>query len=188
MQPFLRRGVAAGFRIGYNRSHALGRASGNFPSVSHHSEAAAKYIEGEAEAERLFLASQPEDAHCNPVGLIPKSHQPGKFRLIVDLSAPLNRSVNDGIDSGLCSLSYASVDDAVLLVCEAGQGAFMAKLDLEAAYQHVPVHPDDQGLLAVKWGDEVYVDSALPFGLRSAPKIFTAVADGIAWCMSCSGI
>ena len=81
-----------------------------------------------------------------------------------------------------------SVDDAVWLVCEAGQGAFMEKLDLEAAYRHVPVHPDDQGLLAVKWGDEVHVDSALPFGLRSAPKIFTAVADGIAWCMSCSGI
>ena len=60
--------------------------------------------------------------------------------------------------------------------CEAGQGAFMAKLDLEAAYRHVPVHPDDQGLLAVKWGNEVYVDSVLPFGLRSAPKIFTAVA------------
>ena len=185
---FLRRGIAAGFRIGYDRSHALCQASGNFPSVSRHSEAAAKYIEGEAEAERLFLASQPGDAHCNPVGLIPKCHQPGKFRLIVDLSAPLNRSVNDGIDSGLCSLSYASVDDAVRLVCEAGQGAFMAKLDLEAAYRHVPVHPDDQGLLAVKWGDEVYVDSALPFGLHSAPKIFTAVADGIAWCMSCSGI
>ena len=185
---FLRRGIAAGFRIGYDRSHALGQASGNFPSVSRHSEAAAKYIQGEAEAGKLFPASQPGDAHCNPVGLIPKSHQPGKFRLIVDLSAPLNRSVNVGIDSGLCSLSYASVDDAVRLVCEAGQGAFMAKLDLEAAYWHVPVHPDDQGLLAVKWGDEVYVDSALPFGLRSAPKIFTAVADGIAWCMSCSGI
>ena len=71
---FLRRGIAAGFRIGYDRSHALGRASGNFPSVSCHSEVAAKCIEGEAEAGRLFLASQPGDAHCNPVGLIPKSH------------------------------------------------------------------------------------------------------------------
>ena len=118
---FLRRGIAAGFRIGYDRSHALGRASGNFPSVSRHSEAAAKYIEGEAEVGRLFLASQPGDAHCNPVGLIPKSHQPGKFRLIVDLSAPLNRSVNDGIDSGLCSLSYASVDDAVRLGVRQGR-------------------------------------------------------------------
>ena len=56
----------------------------------------------------------------------------------------------------------------------------MAKLDFEAAYQHVPVHSDDQGLLAVKWGDKVYVDSVLPFGLLSAPKIFMAVADGIA--------
>ena len=186
---FLRRGIAAHFYIGYNCSHTLGQTSGNFPSVSRHSEAAAKYIEGEEEVGRLFFASQPGDAHCNPVGLIPKSHKPGKFWLIVDLSAPLNRSVNDGIDLGLCSLSYASVDDAVLLVCDARQGAFMAKLDLAAAYQHVPVHPDDQGLLAVKcWGDEVYVDPALPFGLCSVPKIFTAVADGIAQYMSCSGI
>ena len=122
------------------------------------------------------------------MGIIPKSHQPGKFRLVVDLLAPLNRSVNDRIDSGLCSLSYASIDDAVRLVCEARQDAFMAKLDLEAAYWHMPVHPDDQGLLAIKWGDKVYVNSGLPFGLPSAPKIFTAVADGIAWCMSCSGI
>ena len=73
-----------------------------------------------------------------------------------------------------------SVDDPVWLVCEAGRDAFMAKLDFEAAYQHVPVHSDDQGLLAVKWGDKVYVDSVLPFGLLSAPKIFMAVADGIA--------
>ena len=108
------------------------------------------------------------------MGLIPKSHQSGKFRLIVDLLASLGRSVNDGIDSGLCSLSYASVDDPVRLVCEAGWGTFMAELDFEVAYQHVPVHPDDQGLFAVKWDDEVYVDSALPFGLLLAPKIFTA--------------
>ena len=59
---FLRRGIAAGFHSGYNHSHALGQASGNFPSVSRHSEAAAKYIEGEAEAGRLFFASQPGDA------------------------------------------------------------------------------------------------------------------------------
>ena len=78
-----------------------------------HRKASTFLIEGEVEAGRLFLASQPRDAHCNPMGLIPKSHQPGKFRLIVDLLAPLGRSVNDGIDSGLCSLSYVSVDDPV---------------------------------------------------------------------------
>ena len=35
---------------------------------------------------------------------------------------------------------------------------------------------------------EVYCDKALPFGLRSAPIIFNAVADGLSWAMICSGI
>lgn len=33
----------------------------------------------------------------------------------------------------------------------------------------------------------VYCDQALPFGLRSAPKLFTAVADGLAWALACQG-
>ena len=29
----------------------------------------------------------------------------------------------------------------------------------------------------MKWEDKVYIDAMLPFGLRSAPKIFNAIAD-----------
>ena len=47
------------------------------------------------------------------IGVIPKPHQPGKWRLITDLSSPKRESINDGIDLVLCSVSYASVDDAV---------------------------------------------------------------------------
>ena len=32
------------------------------------------------------------------------------------------------------------------------------------------------------------MDRALPFGLRSAPKIFSAVADMIAWALHCAGV
>ena len=60
--------------------------------------------------------------HCSPLGLVPKS-QPGKWRTIVDLSCPSGGSVNDGIDTDMCSLSYASVDDAVELITSLGQGA-----------------------------------------------------------------
>ena len=52
----------------------------------------------------------------------------------------------------------------------------MAKLDLKVAYKIIPVYPEDQPLLGIKW-QEVYVDQALPFDL------FTAVADGLAWAM-----
>ena len=44
--------------------------------------------------------------------MIPKQHQPGKWRLIVDLSHPKGASMNDGIEADLCSLSYVSIDDA----------------------------------------------------------------------------
>lgn len=31
------------------------------------------------------------------------------------------------------------------------------------------------------WEEQVYVDAALPFSLRSAPKIFTALVNAIGW-------
>ncbi len=64
----------------------------------------------------------------------------------------------------------------------------MAKLDVQAAYRLIPVHPDDRPLLGVQWGDAWYVDGMLPFGLRSAPKIFTAVADALEWCTRQRGV
>ena len=62
------------------------------------------------------------------------------------------------------------------------------KLNLKSAYRIVPVHPQDHHLLAVSWEGETYVDCALPFGLRSAPKIFSAVADMISWALHVAGI
>ena len=64
----------------------------------------------------------------------------------------------------------------------------MSKLDLMSAYRMVPIHQQDQWLLGIIWKTTVLVDRALPFGLRSAPKIFNSVADGLAWAMSCAGI
>ena len=48
----------------------------------------------------------------NRFGLVPKGHQPGKWRLIVDLSFPQGCSVNDAIEPEVCSLHYTSVDEA----------------------------------------------------------------------------
>jgi len=124
----------------------------------------------------------------SPIGLIPKPHQPGKWRLIVDLSSPAGASVNDAIDPNFCSLSCASVDDAVHIAHQLGKGTRLAKLDLKKAYRMIPVHPDDHDMLGIKIGPDTYVDTSLPFGLCSAPKIFSAVADALAWCLHCRGV
>ena len=83
------------------------------------------------------------------MGVIPKAHQPDRWRFIVDLSSPRAASVNDGIAPNLCSLSYVSIDVAARKICELGTGAMMAKLDIQSAYRHIPVHPDDRHLLGI---------------------------------------
>lgn len=58
----------------------------------------------------------------------------------------------------------------------------MAKIDIKSAYRLLAIHPQDRHLLGCRWQGSLYVDTALPFGLCSAPKIFNAVADAVAWC------
>ena len=57
----------------------------------------------------------------------------------------------------------------------------MAKFDVESAYRIVPVHPDDRYLLGMQWRGKYFIDMALPFALRSAPYIFSSVADLAEW-------
>ncbi len=53
---------------------------------------------------------------------------------------------------------------------------------------HTGYYPDDRYLLAVRWREDVYVDQALPFGLRSTPKLFTAFADALGWALCEAGL
>ena len=62
-----------------------------------------------------------------------------------------------------------------------GRGTLMAKMDIKEAYRLAPVHPEDRLLPGMTWQDTCYIDKTLPFGLRSAPLIFTALADGLEW-------
>ena len=110
-------------------------------------------------------------AHINRFGVISKSHQPGKWRLIVDLSYPKGRSVNDGVPKELCSMVYITIDDAIKKINDLGPGSLLAKIDIQGAFRLIPVHPVDRHLLAMEWNGKVLVDTCLPFGLRSAPKL-----------------
>ena len=112
------------------------------------------------------------DMQISRFGVIPKQNQPGKWRLILDLSSPSTYSVNDGIDKSWCSMRYASVDDAVNRILATGPGTLLAKMDIEHAHRNIPIHPSDRHLLGMEWEGSCFIDTVLPFGLRSAPKIF----------------
>ena len=52
----------------------------------------------------------------------------------------------------------------------------MAKIDLQSAFRMVTVHREDWDLLGIYWQNHYYVDTCLPFGLRSAPYLFNQFA------------
>ena len=135
---YILQGLSSGFRIGFNpKAVNLQSSFKNHQSVTANSATVTKYINAERALGRVNGPFHPAQAiwiHTSPIGMIPKPHQPSKWRLIVDMSFPEGHSVNDGIASDVCSLKYSTVDDAVELIRHQGNEALMSKLDLKSAY------------------------------------------------------
>ena len=80
-------------------------------------------------------------ANFSRFGVIPKKHS-NQWRLTVDLSCPPGFSINNGIPTNLCSLSYITVDTAIQviqLLLKLGRGTLLAKLDVKSAFRLLPV-------------------------------------------------
>ena len=155
-------------------------SNSNKASANQHLEVIDRYLANEVSLGRVtgHFSSPPfPNLHISGFGVIPKKGQPGKWRLIVDLSSPNGLSVNDGIDPDEFTLQYIAVDQIIRMILTYGPGALIAKFDIESAYRNIAVHPSDQYLLGLKWCKHYYVDLTLPFTLRSAPYIFSSEAD-----------
>ena len=162
---YIIRGLEEGFRLGF-RCGACARQSArsNMHSARERPEVIDDYLAREVGLGRVMGPLERKefpDIHVSRFGLVPKGHQPDKWRLIVDLSHPSGASINDGIERELCSLCYTSVDEAVQQVLRKGEDALLAKFDVESAYRNVPVHPEDRPLLGMSWREGLYVDTAL---------------------------
>nr|XP_056700756.1 tetratricopeptide repeat protein 39A [Euleptes europaea] len=54
-------------------------------------------------------------------------------------------------------------------------GQFLTSLDLKEAYLHIPIHPSHRRFLRFCYAKRHYQFRALPFGLASAPRVFTKI-------------
>lgn len=178
---YLVSGFSHGFRVGYLGCISPGRDRNN-QSASQNESSVSKAILTELKRGHTcgpFVDPPFNPFHCSPLGAAPKKD--GSSRIILDLSAPLGSSVNDGIPYEFFTVKYSSFDDAVSLVRCFGPGCFMAKVDIKHAFRLCPVHPSDWPLLGYKWLGKYYFDLKLPFGSRSSPFIFNAFADALLW-------
>lgn len=132
-----------------------------------------QYLLTEVSAGRIsgpFWLDEVPLVHASGFGVIPKSGMPGDWRLILDLSFPAHRSVNDGIDPQICSVQYPTVNQAIAHILSFQPGAMLAKVDVAHAFRNIPVHLDDRHLLGMCWGNQLDLDSTLPFRPSISPQ------------------
>jgi len=117
---------------------------------------------------------------CSGLGAVLK--RDGGWQIIYHLSAPSGSSINDFIDSNdyTLSLTVLLMMHTPLLI-KLGSGALFSKIDLKNAFHLISVQQSDWNLLGIHWKDKYFIDTCLPFGLRSAPFLFNKLADAIHW-------
>ena len=97
----------------------------------------------------------------------------GKPRVVVNVSAPHNSSVNSGIPRHTYLqepfvLRLPGLDALLSIIRQKGQGCHVFKKDLSRAYRQLSIDPRDYNFIGLQHNGSLYFDIAPPFGLRSA--------------------
>lgn len=104
------------------------------------------------------------------------------FRIIHLLSFPKGDSLNDDINGALCSVSYATFEDAISKIRSFSPGALLTKADVKSAFRLLPIFPSAFHSLGFYFDDCYLFDKCLSVSLwdvrcpvpilRSFPSFF----------------
>ena len=120
----------------------------------------------------------------SPLASVDKSNSTDR-RIILDMSFPEGKSVNDGIPKKEYlgepyMLRLPRVDDIVAMIRRKGVGCAIFKRDLKSAYrQLVRADYGDVHLLGFVWENQLYFDLTHPQGCRSAALCCQRTSSGI---------
>ena len=114
-------------------------------------------------------------------GIMTKAKPNGSVRVILNLSAPAGRSVNEGIDNANFPATMSSTLKWLRILHKAGRGCFIMKTDWSAAYKQGAVHEDDVDLQWFQWLGKYFCELSLIFGAVSSVGIFDRLAKVVLW-------
>ncbi|CAJ0968537.1 unnamed protein product [Ranitomeya imitator] len=95
--------------------------------------------------------------------VVPKKD--GKVRPILDLKL-LNKCVR---------VRHFRMESLRSVISSMEKGEFLASIDIKDAYLHIPIFPPHQRFLRFAVLEDHFQFTALPFGLATAPRVFTKV-------------
>ena len=110
---------------------SLKSAAQNMSSASLQPSVIDDYLHGELAKGRIacpFSSPLLLHLHISRFGVIPKKHQPGKWRLILNLFSPDGHSVNDGIRKDPFMVQYMKVDDTIDGIMSLGRALCLRSL------------------------------------------------------------
>ena len=167
-----------GAKIGCWEEFRFPFASTNAPSALNHghqvSDSIADWISKGFIYGPVPLGEVPESAKFSGLMTIrPKPN--GSVRIILNLSAPLGASVNEGINKDYFPASMSSMTDWLRALQKAGRRAEMCKIDWSDAYKHLAVHAEDTDLQWFEWCGKGFKELCLIFGGVSSAGIFDRV-------------
>ena len=184
---YIVRACREGVDIGY-KGPRFYREFDNWPSVDKFYDHIRADIDKSVSA-GIKVGPFPHPPYANfvgsPMGAFQRKHS-GKVRTIHDLSWKPGIGINDFINKDDFRITYLTLDEVISSIIERGRHTLLAKLDLEAAFHHIPVRPQDFELLGSTFlrydpttklsQKEYYYDRVLQFGARSSPKLFSDFA------------
>ena len=119
-------------------------------------------------------ASVPDSAKIS--GIMTRDKPNGSVRIILNLSSPEGRSVNDGISSADFPAIMSSTSKWLKVINRAGRSCKIMKCDWSDAYKHLSVHPDDLDLQWFSWLGQYFCELCLVFGGASSAGLFDRLA------------
>ena len=137
----------------------------NFPRQYKFNDDHVEFIEKEIqellEKDVIIEIQDTQNCFVSNIFLRPKPNN--KFRMIIDLSE-LNKFV---------TYNHFKMDNLDVATEMLFPDAWMASIDLKEAYYSIPIHEADQKYLVFQWEGRYFKFTCVPFGLCSAPWIFT---------------
>ena len=96
--------------------------------------------------------------------LVPKPHQ--RWRPVIDLSR-LNTFLH--IEKFKMETPESIRTDSLI------PGEWVSSIDMSDTYLHIPIHPNSRKYLRFCYKSQVFQSTSLPFGLATAPQVFTMI-------------
>ena len=170
----LRGGADIGCRGRYREKSVSKNAPSAYEYPEEVTDAVAGWVHNEFALGPMTAAEVPPGAKINGIMCRPKPN--GSARVILNLSAPKGRSVNDGIDLEEFPATMASTKKWLAVLEKAGRGAVMSKLDWSDAYKHIRVRAEDVELQYFEWLGMFFAELCLVFGAVSSVGIYDRAA------------